>query len=324
VTPQSQLGTVTASGQATLANVVLPHGTAPAQIVAAGPEGVWSDSNTNSNPPTENSCVVGLVTPDGVLHNIALPPATVGTHSLCEGATADRLGNLWVSLNATSCSAPCRVSVVAEIAPSGNATLFMPARSGARPGDMTLGSDGAIWVLEGARDQNLVRYTSAGIGGVFSFPTDKPTGIVFARPDGTVWAGSVRFCTGLTFCDDFGLFNPTTGAFEVNRVFPVGRTPSVLVSGPYQFGVDALGGLWAAGHNPTGPDRLFRMNGLGTIDRTTAFPQALDGSSLRARDTRGVKHRRHLGNRAVGRRCGLPHPLPTPALTRRQSGLLIP
>ena len=40
VTSTSQLGTVSASGQATLTGVVLPHQATTAQIVAAGPEGV--------------------------------------------------------------------------------------------------------------------------------------------------------------------------------------------------------------------------------------------------------------------------------------------
>jgi hypothetical protein len=55
---------LSASGRAALTGVVLPHGAFTAQIVAAGPEGVWSDSNTNTDPPTGNTCVVGLVTPD--------------------------------------------------------------------------------------------------------------------------------------------------------------------------------------------------------------------------------------------------------------------
>ena len=287
VTSQSKLGRISATGQASLTGVVLPHGEFTAQIAAAGPEGVWTFSNTNAFPPTANACVVGLVTPDGVLHNVALPPATVETHSTCGGAAADSLGDLWLSLDAPECSKPCRVGIVAEITPSGTSTLFMPARSGAKPWAMALGSDGSIWVFEGYRDQNLVRYTGAGIGSVSTVPS-KPSTILYARPDGTFWAGGGRFCSGVTFCDDFAVFNPTTGTVEVNRVFPVGRTASPLVNGPYQFGVDAQGSLWAAGHNPTGPDRLFRMNASGTIDRSTAFPQAIDGSVLHANGTIAV------------------------------------
>ena len=50
VTTRSQLGEISASGQATLTATALPHGTIPAQIAGAGPEGVWTFSNTYANP----------------------------------------------------------------------------------------------------------------------------------------------------------------------------------------------------------------------------------------------------------------------------------
>jgi hypothetical protein len=39
-----------------------------------------------------------------------------------------------------------------------------------------------------------------------------------------------------------------------------------------QLGVDAAGALWEAGAERTEPDRFFRMNTTGTIDRTATFP----------------------------------------------------
>lgn len=164
---------------------------------------------------------------------------------------------------------------------------------------MALGSDGAIWVLEGYRQQNVVAYTGGGISAVSVVPHNTPSTLLYAGADGTLWAGAGRFCRGLTLCDLFQLFNPVTGASEVDRVFPVGRTPSLLNLGPYQFGVDSAGSLWAAGHGPGGPDRLFRMNALGTIDRTSTFPLATDGSVLRANGTLAVSSNGTLWATAV-------------------------
>jgi streptogramin lyase len=282
VTPQSQLGEVSPTGQATLTSVTLPHGEFVAQIVAAGPEGVWSYGNTNVDPRTADSCVVGLVTPDGVLHNIALPAGPVRNASLCGGAVADRNGNLWLSLGSYACYAdPCKVAVVAQITPAGTITMFAPYRPGARPGAMALGSDGAIWVFEGAREESLVRYTSAGIS--TSFPTRPALSSLYARPDGTFWAG---------FNVSFDLIDGATGSDEFRRAFPVSPSRALLPS-LVTFGtaVDANGLLWKSGQmgRPgTGANRLFQLNVNATIDRTAAFPEAQDGSALLANGTVAV------------------------------------
>jgi hypothetical protein len=279
VTSQSQLGEVSATGQASLTTVTLPHGEFVAQIVAAGPEGVWSYGNTNTYPRTADNCLVGLVTPDGVLHNIALPAGPIRNASLCGGAAADASGNLWLSLASYACyTTPCKVAVVAQITPAGKVTTFAPYRPGARPGAVTLGSDGAIWVLEGYREESLVRYTSTGIS--TSFSTRPQLGSLFARPDGTFWAG---------FNVSFDLINGTTGVDAFRRSFPV--TPSRLLQPVLvTFGTaeDASGLLWKSGQmgRPgSGANRLYRLNVNATIDRTATFPLALDGSQLLANGT---------------------------------------
>ena len=282
VTPESQLGEVSATGQATLTSVTLPHGEFAAQIVAAGPKGVWSYGNTNVYPRTADSCVVGLVTPDGVLHNIALPAGPIRNASLCGGAAADRSGNLWLSLGSYACYAdPCKVAVVAEIRPAGTITMFAPYRPGARPGAVALGRDGSIWVFEGARQESLVRYTSAGISA--SFPTRPALSSLSARPDGTFWAG---------FNVSFDLIDGATGTDEFRRAFPVSPSRALLPS-LVTFGttIDANGLLWKSGQmgRPgTGANRLFRLNVNATIDRTVTFPAAQDGSALLANGTVAV------------------------------------
>jgi hypothetical protein len=282
VTPQSQLGAVSTTGRATLTSVTLPHGEFVAQIVAAGPEGVWSYGNTNVDPRTADSCVVGLVTPGGVLHDIALPAGPVRTASLCGGAAADRSGNLWLSLDSFACyTDPCKVAVIAEIAPVGTITLFAPHRPGARPGAMALGSDGAIWVFEGAREESLVRCTNAGIA--TSLPTLPALGSLYARPDGSFWA---------TFNVSFDLIDGATGTEKFRRAFSVFPSRALLPS-LVTFGtaVDANGLLWKSGQmgRPgTGANRLFSLNVNATIDRTVTFPRAQDGSALLANGTVAV------------------------------------
>src|ERR1039457_3879623 len=70
VTPQSQLGTISTSGQAALTGVVLPHGNVSAVIAGAGPEGVWSYGQNDTAIYSKGSCVLDLVTSDNVVHPV--------------------------------------------------------------------------------------------------------------------------------------------------------------------------------------------------------------------------------------------------------------
>jgi streptogramin lyase len=277
VTTESQLGRITSDGDMTLTGVTLPHGQYVAQIAGAGPEGVWSFSNSYTYPPPGGGCAVGLVTPDGVLHSIALPAGPVRNQSVCGGGVADASGNLWLSLDAESCANPCRSGVVDEITPSGSSTIFQPARPGARPTAMALGSNDAIWTLQGFRQQNLVSYTTAGVASSSVFGSQARA--LFARPDGSFWIGTLRDCPGHAVCDGFWLFDPTTSTTVLYRIFPVGVPRSAF--GPQlTFAVDAGGSLWAAGDERSQPDRLFHLGADGTVNRSAAL--AVDGTPLMA------------------------------------------
>jgi hypothetical protein len=286
VTTQSQLGEISASGQATLTATALPHGTIPAQIAGAGPEGVWTFSNTyanpNANPPTAGACWIGLVTPDGILHDMALPAGPVRNQSTCSGAAADGAGNLWISLGSSSCySDPCKVAVVAEMTPAGSVTQFAPARPGARPGAMALGSDGAMWILEGYRDQNIVRYTSAGVSSSIPVNSQPWASGLLALPNGMFW---VQDKGGFGFFDSVNSTFPPGWAIVAVHVDPAAQNWYL----PTQTGVDASGSLWKAGEmaqHGTGANRLFRLDRALTIGRTRSFPLAADGSQLLANGT---------------------------------------
>ena len=54
---------------------------------------------------------------------------------------------------------------------------------------------------------------------------------------------------------------------------------AVNLGGAHQLGVDAAGSLWEAGAERSDPDRFFRMEATGTIDRSAAFP-TVGGSTL--------------------------------------------
>lgn len=264
VTPQSQLGTISTTGQAALTGVVLPHGNIPAVVAGAGPEGVWSFGDNNATA----TCVLALVTPDKVVHTVTLP--SVAAQGYCGGAAADRSGNLWVSLSDQCGSLTCghRVSFVVEITPALVVTLFPPPGPGKRSGPVTLASDGAIWALGGYPSQLLGRYTPSGSSIGITIPTGALTGLL-ARPDGTFWGRATIFCSGAVppFCLRVTLFSPG-GSTRLVFIFPVG----INLSGPDQLGVGSDGSLWRAGRERTQPDRFFRMNGNGTIDRSAAFP----------------------------------------------------
>jgi len=276
VTPQSQLGTITTTGQAALTSVVLPHGNVPAVIAGAGPEGVWSYGNNDTATYSRGVCALSLVTPDNVVHPVTLP--TVAAQSFCGGAAADRSGNLWVSLSDQCGSYTCgqRVSFVAEITPALAVTLLPPPAPGVRAAPVALASDGAIWALGGYRHQQLGRYTASGSTTGIQIPTAQLTGML-TRPDGTFWGWRPILCIGQTseFCLSVSSFKAggTAGPFYL---FPVG----VNLNGPDQLGVGPDGSLWQAGGERSEPDRFFRMNANGTIDRSAAFPAA-GGSALR-------------------------------------------
>jgi hypothetical protein len=278
VTPASQLGEISASGQTTLTSITLPHGQVAARIAAAGPEGVWSYSETNENPPNGNGCFIGLVTPDSVLHDMTLPAGPVRNQSVCSGAAADAAGNLWVSLASRSCGVePCKVAVIVEMTPSGALTTFAPYRPGARPGAIALGSDGTMLILEGARQQALVDYSS--VGELNSVP-------IYARPGATGLIGLPAGRFWVQVKSGFVLFNSVISTYEGYKLLPVRTNPAAIASTlPRQAAADAGGSLWEAGEvGPpgTGTNRFFRLDTTFAMQRTRSFPLAADGSQLLA------------------------------------------
>jgi hypothetical protein len=282
-TTHSQLGEITSSGQATLTTTILPHGSTTAVIAGAGSEGVWSYGNDDTATFSAGACVISLVTPGGVIEPVTLP--SVAAPSTCGGAAADESGNLWVSLADPCGSYSCgrRVSFVAEITPSRVVTLLPPARPGVRTGPVTLGTDGAIYAIGGTNEETMGRYTASSVTTGIRIPGDDLIALL-PSSGGTFWVADPKLCIGqpTDICLRIDRFAPgasTAGSF----MFPV----AVNLGGPHQLGADSAGSLWEAGGERSDPDRFFRMDTDGTIDRSAAFP-APGGSTLHADGTLAV------------------------------------
>jgi streptogramin lyase len=268
-TTGSRLGKISSTGQATLTGSVLPHGSVPAVIAGAGSEGVWSFGNDDTAIFATGACAIALITPGGVVEPVTLP--SIAAPSSCGGGAADAAGNLWVSLGNPCGSFTCgrRVAFVAEITPSRMVTLFPPVRPGAHAGPVTLGNDGAIWVLGGNPVMTMGRYTPTSSTLGIQVPLGGDLRQLLPSSSGMFWGARPILCIGQTteFCLRVDRFSPGAGTAPF-FVFPVG----INLSRNDQLGVDSAGALWEAGAERTEPDRFFRMNTTGTIDRTAAFP----------------------------------------------------
>ena len=280
VTAHSALGQISASGAATLTGITLPHGNVPATLAGAGVAGVWAYGNTIDGVSGVNSCSVTLVKPDGTLFDPPLPNAVTGHY--CGGATADADGNLWISFRENSGSdCQCRAGLVAEITSAGHVTFFKPVSPGAAPNQVTLGSDGVIWVLEGQRGAFVGRYTSSSTPTGYTTFMSRASGI-WARPDGRLWIARTNFnCRNA--CATVFLDTPG-GAGSPFRVFPV-TTKAITGLGSAQQNQLAEapdGSLWIAGFENPGVNRFFRMDASETIDRSAALPVGASGSQLTA------------------------------------------
>jgi hypothetical protein len=269
VTAGSKLGLIDAAGQITLTGITLPHGQTPAVIAGAGAGGVWAYNQDDTGSCRIARTAGGSVTP--------IPLPAVVAQSRCGGAAADTAGDLWVALDNPCGSFTCgrRVAFVADITPGGRVSLHPPVDPGALPGAVALGSDGAIWVLEGRDEQFYGRYTPSGTP--TAYPSNGNWFTLLARPGGTFWVGVVRYCSGSTsaFCLLMAVSTPGS-SFPAKFIFPVSFYNS------NQLAVDAAGAVWQAGHERIEPDRLFRMESGGIIDRSAAFPPAPGGATLHA------------------------------------------
>ena len=309
VTTGSQLGQISASGQATLTGVVLPHGSSLAFIGGAGPEGVWSFGNGGSS----GACVITLVTPSGVIEPVTLP--SIAAPSGCGGAAADTAGNLWVSLGNPCGSFTCgrRVAFVAEIAPSRVVTLFPPVRPGAHVGPVALGNDNAIWVLGGNPLMTMGRYTTSGATTGIQIPIGGELVALLPSSGGMFWGAKEIFCSGQIppFCYRIDRFSPGTTSASF-FIFPVG----INLSRNHQLGVDSAGSLWQAGAERNGPDRFFRMNTSGNDRPKRGISRSGRIDAARRRNARGDHGRGVLGVRGnvVGAR--IPDPIRADSLTQ--------
>lgn len=265
LTATSELGTIAASGQATLSGVTFPHGSQPAQLVSAGPEGEWAFANDVT--ADGGGCVVALAGPGGghllqrILHHPVDPT--------CNGGARDNAGDLWVSVVGSGSSA------MSEISPAGVVTPVRPPLTAARPTSVALGSDGAIWALERADDYG--RFVPGGAattvpiqgGATPPIPGSPFYGIRFtnatllARPDGTFWVigGNV------------GLSSP--GQWFI-RFF--------LEATASESAVTPDGALWSVADASSGaPARMHRIDQWGVSDHSGALPASpRNGAALTA------------------------------------------
>ncbi len=252
LTAQSELGVLDPSGVPTLAGAAFPHGTQPATLVSAGPEGAWAYAN-GAGPG--GGCVVALAGPGRhVLERILHHPV----NPICNGGARDPSGDLWVSLHGGPSSA------MAKITAAGVVTVVRPALTAARPRAVTLGSDGAIWAFE--RAFNYGRSVPGGpVTTVPILGPDVPPipgapffGVrlnnLLPRPDGTFWVVGGNAALSLP------------GHWLIR--FNLGRTASLPAVTPD-------GALWtitsAAGLGSPG-QRLQRLDEWGVHDRTAVLP----------------------------------------------------
>ncbi len=270
----SQLGQISATGEAGLTGVDLPQGqlieqgyerTIPAVLAAAGTEGVWAYTDDADYLTGVYGCTITLVDPAGSMSHPQLPSAT--RNHQCMGAAADGSGDLWVSLYG-GCSS-CRIGGVAEVTPAGQVTLYSPVRPGGKPGPAALGSDGAIWVLEGNRQQVYGRYTAGGT------PVDagntpavghhgEQWRTLLAAPAGSFW---------LLYPASYSVDLSTPGGANTAYTFPVS---------PAAAAVGSDGSLWMVGGERDGVSRFFRMGLTGTVDRSPALTTGAGGAALQA------------------------------------------
>ncbi|HEY6468921.1 MAG TPA: hypothetical protein VI434_04070 [Candidatus Dormibacteraeota bacterium] len=153
----------------------------------------------------------------------------------------------------------------------------LPAgRPGVRTGPVTLGNDGAIYAIGGTNDETMGRYTSSGVTTGIQIPGNNLIALL-PSSGGTFWVAEPKLCIG----------QPTDISLRINRfapdvtdtsggfMFPV----AISLGAAHQLGVDATSSLWEAGAERSDPDRFFRMDATGTIDRSAAFP-TVGGATL--------------------------------------------
>ncbi len=265
LTATSELGTIASNGQASLTGVTFPHGSQPAQLVSAGPEGEWAFANDVT--ADGGGCVVALAGPGGghVLQRILHHPVD----PTCNSGARDGSGDLWVSLVGSGSSA------MSEITPAGVVTPVRAPLTAARPTSVALGSDGAIWALE--REDDYGRFVPGGAATTVPIqgsatppiPGSPFYGIRFTnatllpRPDGTFWIVG----------GNAGLSSP--GQWFIRFFLEATSTESAVTPD---------GALWSVTDTaPGSPERVHRIDQWGVSDHSAALPASpRNGAALTA------------------------------------------
>jgi streptogramin lyase len=249
----------------TFAEFPLPSGTNGANI-AAGPDG-----NLWFTEPRK----IGRITPEGVVTEFPLPPATRSAAAADIVAAPD--GNLWFLLDGTTpLGQPTgRIPEIGRITPAGVITEF-PTPAGSYPANITAGPDGNLWFLQvGMPTQvpvgtlpEIGRITPAGVITEFPLAMDphvtelfKPGDIVVGS-DGNLWvtAGETYPIARITaagvittFPDptNYGLGDiaagpdgnlwVTAGGGMIGRFTPVGEGTVFRI--PFDWAIDITAGL---------------------------------------------------------------------------------
>lgn len=267
VTAQSRLGHVSAAGQISLLPVTIPHGNAPATLIAADADGVWSFGDTTG---ANQSCTISLIRPGGHVMQRTL---NYPVGPLCYAGAVDRSGNLWVSVQGKKAGQTI-VSRMTEVSPSGVVTQFTTDRAGARPTAVALGSDGAIWALE-FNTHEYGRYTetppatSHSIRGSVKPPYHGTPywGLyphqLFGRSDGTFWLVQGGCCNAVA------LSSPDRWA--VRYLLPFQTTVGWM---------SPDGSMWTVNlDRDFQTERLIRTAVDGTLDRSAALPASAGTTS---------------------------------------------
>jgi hypothetical protein len=257
LTAQAQLGTVAPGGQPELTGVTFPQGTAPTDLVSAGPEGEWAIAN---GVGPGGGCVVALAEPDGhVLERILNHPA----NPYCSGGARDNAGDLWVSVHGKPSAG------MAEITPAGVITVTQAPLLYA---SVALGTDGALWTYERVDSSptftfSYGRFVPGGsVTTVPVFGTDTPPvpgspygllvrppqDVLLTRPDGSFWLADGK---------NVALSSP--GHWFIEFLF---QGESVAAETPD-------GALWDVGQaNDETSERIQRIDAYGVVDRGAVLP----------------------------------------------------
>jgi hypothetical protein len=258
LTANSQLGTLSPSGQATLTGVTFPSG---ARLISAGPEGEWAFVNPGT---FQGPCVVVLAEPDGhVLERTPGHPA----NAYCDGGARDNAGDLWVTLNGHGSNG------MAEITPSG----VIRVTYAVVVGSVALGSDGAMWTfVRGYQFGRFVAGEPPTLSKIFADGTPPVTGspyggvryfrsTLLARPDGTFWLAASRATVLSSPGNWYDRFDFLADNTSVSAVTPDGA-------------------LWSVGYGEGDTtQRVQRLDAWGVVDRSATLPvNPMNGNQLGA------------------------------------------